>query len=112
MLFFGIFLGMFPIGAVLVNHIDKLRQDQSSIEPWRYGFAISIGPITAPLVRCQSIHQTGPQGVSMDVVGQLQQIGIIFNNHIFKSTLEKVAAAVMAPIKSIGIGDAKPMHTF
>ena len=46
----------------------------------------------------------------MDVLGKLQKIGVVLDQHILISTLKKMAASIVSQIESFDVSRAKPLH--
>ena len=48
----------------------------------------------------------------MDVIGELQQVGVIFNDDAFKPSLKEMAGLRVGKIKDYGVGRPQPVHGF
>jgi len=70
--------------------IAELRKDRIRFEPFRSLVSICIDRIAAPAVIRQTFDNVCPQGITVNIAGQKEHRGVIFNNDAFESPLKQV----------------------
>jgi hypothetical protein len=62
---------------------------------------VGVGSVAAPTAVYQTINNPSTERVSVDIAGELQQVGIIFNDNLFVSALEEENISSLIPSSEI-----------
>ena len=54
----------------------------------------------------EPFHYSSPQWVSMNIIGKLKNVGIIFDQNTLETPLKQMAGSKMTVIESSSIGDS------
>ena len=71
---------------------------------------IGIETVTAPWILGQPVNQSGTQRIAVDIAGQTQKIGVVFNDDAFKSSLKQMPALIIHQVEFACIAGAEPLH--
>jgi len=109
-LFVRIFLDFLSVTPMLTCLI-KLRKDKLGLEPFWSVPVICIRRITAPFIIDEAFDEASSKGISVDIIGELQEIRIVLHKYALISALKQMAVSRVSPIEACGIGCTQPLHT-
>ena len=72
--------------------------------------AQAVAGEAAPAVVARRFDHAGAEGVGLDVAEDRQQMVVVLNDGALEPTLPDVAAAVVASVVALGVGDEQALH--
>ena len=81
---------------------DRVEERVAASEP--------VGGEAAPAVVACGFDHAGAEGVGLDVAEDRQEVVVVLDDGALESTLPDVAAAVVAAVVALGVGDEQALH--